>query len=110
MRLTLVSVAVESTGRGGEAPKRTREGLGTLGISGGETALCRDFVAYAGVMSQTAHLRTICELRDIRRERPRVSGETEDQYFQRLAQEFGRRERARRRGLIVRVLRRDSRR
>jgi hypothetical protein len=60
-------------------------------------------------MTQTTHLSAIRELHDIRRERPRVSGESEDQYFQRLALEFGRRERARRRGLIVRILRRDAR-
>jgi hypothetical protein len=50
-------------------------------------------------------------MRDIRRDRPRVSGETEDHYYQRLAAELGRRQRAeRRRSLVVRVLRREARR
>jgi hypothetical protein len=62
-------------------------------------------------MTPPSHLASIRELRDIRRERPRMSGETEDQYCQRLALELQRRERAeRRRHLVVRVLRRDARR
>ena len=62
-------------------------------------------------MTPPSHLASIRELRDIRRERPRVSGETEDQYYQRLALELGRRQRAqRRRNLVVRVLRREPRR
>jgi len=61
-------------------------------------------------MTPPTHLSSIRELRDIRRERPRVSGETEDHYFQRLAVELRRRERAQSRGLIRRVLRREPRR
>ena len=62
-------------------------------------------------MTPPSHLASIRELRDIRRERPRVSGETEDQYYQRLALELSRRQRAqRRRKLVVRVLRREPRR
>jgi hypothetical protein len=62
-------------------------------------------------MTPPSHLASIRELRDIRRERPRMSGETEDQYYQRLASELRRRERAeRRRHIVVRVLRRDARR
>lgn len=62
-------------------------------------------------MTTESHLASIRELRDIRRDRPRATGETEDQYFQRLATELGRRQRAdRRRNLVVRVLRRDVRR
>jgi hypothetical protein len=62
-------------------------------------------------MTPPSHLASIRDLRDIRRERPRVSGESEDQYYQRLATELGRRQRAeRRRNLVVRVLRRDARR
>lgn len=58
-------------------------------------------------MTQQSHLASIRELRDIRRERPRVSGETEDEYFQRLALELRRRQRVqRRRDLAVRALRR----
>jgi hypothetical protein len=61
-------------------------------------------------MTPPSHLASIRELRDIRRDRPRVSGETEDQYFQRLALELRRRQRAqRRRDLVVRVLRREAR-
>jgi hypothetical protein len=62
-------------------------------------------------MTPPSHLASIRELRDIRRESPRVSGETEDQYCQRVALELGRRQRAqRRRTLVVRVLRREPRR
>jgi hypothetical protein len=62
-------------------------------------------------MTPPSHLASIRELRDIRRERPRASGETEDQYYQHLALELARRQRAqRRRNLVVRVLRRDARR
>lgn len=62
-------------------------------------------------MTPPSHLASIRELRDIRRERPRVSGETEDQYYQRLAAELGRRQRAvRRHSLVGRVLRREARR
>jgi hypothetical protein len=49
---------------------------------------------YAGRMTPPSHLACIRELRDIRRERPRVSGETEDHYYQRLALELSRRQRA----------------
>jgi hypothetical protein len=62
-------------------------------------------------MTPPSHLASIRELREIRRERPRVSGETEDQYYQRLALELSRRQRAQRRSnLVVRVLRREPRR
>jgi hypothetical protein len=62
-------------------------------------------------MTPPSHLATIRELRDIRRERPRMRGETEDQYCQRVALELGRRQRAqRRRTLMVKALRRESRR
>jgi hypothetical protein len=61
-------------------------------------------------MTPPTHLSSIRELRDIRRERPRLSGESEDSYFQRLAVELRRRERAQRSGLIRRVLRREPRR
>ena len=62
-------------------------------------------------MTTESHLASIRELRDIRRDRPRVSGETEDHYFQRLATELVRRQRAERRhNLVVRVLRREARR
>jgi hypothetical protein len=62
-------------------------------------------------MTPPSHLASIRELREIRRERPRVSGETEDQYYQRLALELRRRQRAQRRSnLVVRVLRREPRR
>jgi hypothetical protein len=62
-------------------------------------------------MAPPSHLASIRELRDIRRERPRMSGETEDQYYQQLAAELDRRQRAqRRRSLVVRVWRRDARR
>jgi hypothetical protein len=62
-------------------------------------------------MTPQSHLASIRELREIRRERPRVSGETEDQYYGRLAQELSRRQRAERRhDLVVRVLRREPRR
>jgi hypothetical protein len=61
-------------------------------------------------MTPPSHLASIRELRDIRRDRPQVSGESEDQYFQRLALELRRRQRAeRRRDLVVRVLRREAR-
>jgi hypothetical protein len=67
--------------------------------------------AYAGRMTPPSHLAAIRELREIRRERPRVSGETEDQYYQRLALELDRRQRAqRRRTFVVRALRREPRR
>jgi hypothetical protein len=61
-------------------------------------------------MNAPTHLSSLRELRDIRSERPRVSGETEDHYYQRLAAELRRRERAQRSGLIRRVLRREPRR
>lgn len=61
-------------------------------------------------MTPPSHLASIRELREIRRERPRLSGETEDQYCERLALELRRRQRAQRRSsLVVRVLRRDAR-
>ena len=60
-------------------------------------------------MTTPEHLATIRELLALRAERPRVSGETEEQYFQRIAHELERRERAAQRGLIVRVLRREAR-
>jgi hypothetical protein len=66
---------------------------------------------YAGPMTPYSHLASIRELREIRRERPRVSGETEEQYCERLASELRRRQRAgRRHDLVVRVLRREPRR
>ncbi len=58
-------------------------------------------------MTTPEHLAAIRELLAIRKERPRVGGETEEQYFQRIADELERRERSERRGLIVRVLRRE---
>jgi hypothetical protein len=64
-------------------------------------------------MTPASHLAlaSIRELRDIRRERPRASGESEEHYYQRLAAELQRRQRAqRRRALVGRVLRRDARR
>jgi hypothetical protein len=62
-------------------------------------------------MTPPSHLASIRELREIRRERPRVGGETEDQYYQRLACELDRRQRAeRRRTFVVRALRREPRR
>jgi hypothetical protein len=62
-------------------------------------------------MTAPSHLASIRELRVIRSERPRTSGETEDQYFQRLAVELQRRQRAQHRhDLVVRVLRREPRR
>jgi hypothetical protein len=62
-------------------------------------------------MTPPSQLASIRELRELRRERPRISGETEDQYYQRLAVELRRRERAERRSsLVVRVLRREARR
>jgi hypothetical protein len=61
-------------------------------------------------MTPPSHLASIRELRDIRRERPRMSGESEDHCYERLALELRRRQRAqRRRGLVVRVLRREAR-
>ena len=61
-------------------------------------------------MTPPSHLASIRELRDIRRERPRMNGETEDHYFERLALELHRRMRVqRRRDLVVRVLRRGAR-
>jgi hypothetical protein len=69
------------------------------------------FADYAGCMTPQSHLASIRELREIRRERPRQSGETEDQYYQRLTVELRRRQRAERRhSLVVRVLRREPRR
>jgi hypothetical protein len=54
---------------------------------------------------------SIRHLGDIRRERPRVSGETEEQYSQRLATELQRRQRSEHRhGIVARVLRREARR
>ena len=71
----------------------------------------RTFADYAGCMTPPSDLASIRELREIRRERPRLSGETEDSYYQRLALELGRRQRAERRhNLVVRVLRREPRR
>jgi len=62
-------------------------------------------------MTPPSHLASIRELREIRRERPRLSGETEDSYYQRLAVELSRRQRAEgRQSLVVRVLRREPRR
>jgi hypothetical protein len=62
-------------------------------------------------MTPPSHLASIRDLGDIRRERPRVSGETEDQYYQRLATELHRRQRGEhRRGIVARVLRREARR
>ena len=62
-------------------------------------------------MTPPSHLASIRTLGDIRRERPRQSGETEDQYYQRLATELHRRQRGtQRHGLVARVLRRDARR
>jgi hypothetical protein len=62
-------------------------------------------------MTPPSHLASIRELRDLRRDRPRIGGETEDQYFERLANELGRRQRAgRRHTLVARVLRRGPRR
>jgi hypothetical protein len=62
-------------------------------------------------MTPPSQLASIRELRELRRERPRMTGETEDQYYQRLAVELRRRERAERRSRLVgRMLRRDARR
>jgi hypothetical protein len=62
-------------------------------------------------MTPPSHMASIRELREIRRERPRMSGETEDQYFQRLAVELRRRQRAQhKRNLMVRILHREPRR
>jgi hypothetical protein len=62
-------------------------------------------------MTPPSHLASIRELRDIRGRRPRLSGETEEQYFHRLAPELARRLRAGRRdALVARVLRREARR
>jgi hypothetical protein len=62
-------------------------------------------------MTPPSHLASIRELREIRCERPRLSGETEDHYCERLALELRRREQAQRRpNLVVRVLRRGPRR
>jgi hypothetical protein len=61
-------------------------------------------------MTAPSHLASIRELRDIRRERPRVSGESEDHYYERLALELRRRLRAqRRRDFVIRVLRQEAR-
>lgn len=77
----------------------------------GEGGRTPQFADYAGCMTPPSHLASIRELREIRRERPRLSGETEDSYYQRLALELGRRQRAERRhNLVVRVLRREPRR
>jgi hypothetical protein len=87
-----------------------REQLAKLRGRSGENRFAAPIAAYAGAMAPPSHLASIRELRDIRRERPRVSGETEDHYFERLALELRRRLRAqRRRDLVVRVLRRDVR-
>ena len=76
----------------------------------GENRFDKPFAAYAEAMTPPSHLASIRELRDIRRERPRMSGETEDHYFERLALELRRRLRVqRRRDFVVRVLRRDVR-
>ena len=81
------------------------------GVEAVKTAGHAWYANYAGPMTPPSHLASIRELRDIRRESPRVSGETEDQYYQRLALELGRRQRAQRpRTLVVRVLRREPRR
>jgi hypothetical protein len=62
-------------------------------------------------MTPQTHLASIRELRDIRCQIPRVHGETEEQYFHRLAFELERRLRRGRRGrLVARVLRREVRR
>ena len=62
-------------------------------------------------MTPPSHLASIRDLGDIRRERPRLGGETEDQYYQRLAVELQRRQRrAQRRGIVARILRREPRR
>jgi hypothetical protein len=85
-----------------------RQRFGVEAVNAGGAAT---FGNYAGRMTPPSHLASIRELRDIRSERPRMSGETEDHYFQRLALELRRRERAqRRRHLVVRVLRREARR
>jgi hypothetical protein len=77
-------------------------------VKAGRILQCAD---YAGRMTPQSHLASIRELREIRRERPRLSGETEDSYYQRLALELRRRQRAeRRQTLVVRVLRREARR
>lgn len=60
-------------------------------------------------MTTPEHLAVIRELRTLRAEQPRVSGETEEHYFQRIALELEQRVRAGRRCLIVRVLRRPVR-
>jgi hypothetical protein len=80
------------------------------GVHAVKTALSSAFAAYAGRMTAPSHLASIRELRDIRRERPRVSGESEDHYYERLALELRRRLRAqRRRDFVIRVLRREAR-
>lgn len=62
-------------------------------------------------MTAHSHLTSIRELDDIRRERPRTSGETEDQYYVRLASELHRRQRVHlRRRLVGRLLHRGVRR
>jgi hypothetical protein len=68
------------------------------------------FAEYAEDMTPPTHLSSIRELREIRRERPRLAGETEDTYFQRVAIELRRRQRTQHGGLIRRVLRREARR
>ena len=85
-----------------------RRPCGDDAVKSGRT---RRFADYAGCMTPPSHLASIRELREIRRERPRLSGETEDSYYQRLAVELSRRQRAeRRQSLVVRVLRREPRR
>ena len=68
------------------------------------------FAGYAEFMTPPTHLSAIRELREIRNERPRFAGETEDHYFQRVATELRRRQHAQRGGLVRRVLRREARR
>ena len=60
-------------------------------------------------MTTPDHLTLIRELLSLRADRPRLVGESEQQYFQRIAHELEQRTRLPRRGRIVRVLRRDAR-
>jgi hypothetical protein len=64
---------------------------------------------YGGCMTTPDHLAQIRELLALRAARPRISGENEERYCERIAAELERREQARRRGLIVRVLLREHR-
>ena len=87
---------------------KLRQSFGVEPVNGppaGENA------AYAGGMTAApSHLASIRELRDIRRERPRMSGETADHYFQRVAVELRRRQQAQRpANLVARILRRSGR-